>query len=120
MASNASPTGIDELRDTAVKSDKLTKRAKFAASRPERALPVAPFSVTDFVAAWQQASLAAFGKPTECLERDTSIRGANSKVDPRLSDIQSKAQYGRLLPAATDVRSRFGCDVESLMEPVPF
>ncbi len=50
---------------------------------------------------WQAAE-DDFGLTTEDIEDGSLVRAANSRMDVHDSVLQEKAQYGRLLPAATD------------------
>jgi len=56
----------------------------------------------NFVRLWDLAE-QALGATTASIESGRDIRRANSKVPFKASKVQSKAQYGRLLPIATNV-----------------
>ena len=50
---------------------------------------------------WKNAE-RDFGLSTEEIEEGNLVRGANTKMNTDDSTVQSKAQYGRILPGATD------------------
>lgn len=103
MGSNANATWFNNPANTAAKQAKA-KKAKTTSPCPERALP-APYSVEEFDKMWEQVALAEFSVTTNLLEKQKVIRSANAVLASELSNVQSTAQYGRLLPSATNVRA---------------
>jgi hypothetical protein len=65
-----------------------------------------PYNLKQFKIMWKQVEVN-LGLTTEAIESGKLIRGANRKMDSEETDVQSKAQYGRLLPSATNVRINY-------------
>lgn len=69
-----------------------------------------PYSLEEFTKMWSLVE-ENVGDSTKDIEQGKLIREANkSKTTFDASDVQSKAQYGRLLPSATHVRTLVGID----------
>jgi hypothetical protein len=67
-----------------------------------------PYNVKTFVTMWKEVERND-GKSTEEIENSKVFKAANKKI---FSTAQSSAQYGRLLPHATDVRNASDCDCQ--------
>jgi hypothetical protein len=68
-------------------------------SIPHSGSTCGPYSHSDFLAMWRRAE-SIIGDDTDEIENSKMVRAANFKMNPKDTDGQLKAQYGRLLPNA--------------------
>jgi hypothetical protein len=77
-----------------------TTKATKAAIDIQEILAPCPFK--DFLQMWHQLETISVVN----IEHSPEIRSANSKLRKGTSDVQTRAQYGRILPLAANVRIR--------------
>jgi len=113
------PSDVDSVASTEESSGDLESIDELRAETPEpfdeascpaSATKLAKDTLASFEEAWSLAE-SELGVTTEEIESGSEIRSANHGM--RMSEMQASAQYGRLLPLATD---RLNRDILDLQE----